>query len=92
LSALSKKPADHRHRDVERESPTGLAIKDMAMSEPDTAALFCEDQQLSHFESQIVINACNWRSGNHGDGSVTALREIVRYAEMLINIAMEDKQ
>ena len=65
----------------------------MAMSgEPDTAALFCEDQQLSHFESQIVINACNWRDGNHGDGSVTALREIVRYAEMLIKIAMEDKQ
>lgn len=55
----------------------------------DAAALFCEDQQLSHFESQIVINACNWRSGNHGDGSVTALREIVRYAEMLITVAME---
>ena len=60
--------------------------------EPDTAALFCEAQELSHFESQIVINACNWRSGNHGDGSVTALREIVRYAEMLIKIAMEDER
>lgn len=64
----------------------------MAMSEPDTAALFCEDQQLSHFESQIVINACNWRDGNHGDGSVTALREIVRCAQTLINIAMEDNK
>ena len=58
----------------------------------DDAALFCEAQELSHFESQIVINACNWRSGNHGDGSVTALREIVRCAQTLINIAMEDNK
>ena len=73
---------------MERESFAGLAIEDMAMSgEPDTAALFSEEQQLSHLESQIVINACNWRDGNHGDGSVTALREIVRCAQTLINIA-----
>ena len=58
----------------------------------DDAALFCEAQELSHFESQIVSNAGNWRSGNHGDGSVTALREIVRYAEMLIKIEMEDER
>lgn len=77
---------------MERQSTAGLAIEGMAMSEPDTAALFCEDQQLSHFESQIVINACNWRDGNHGDGSVTALREIVRCAQTLINIAMEDNK
>lgn len=78
---------------MEREEPPGLAIAEVgAMSgdtDADAAALFCEAERLSHFESQIVINACNWRDGNHGDGSVIALREIVRYAEMLITVAME---
>ena len=69
-----------------------MAIEGLDMIEIDAAVRFCEELELSHCESQIVINACHWRSGNAGDGSVTALREIVRCAQTLITIAMEDKK
>ena len=75
-----------------RESSTAVAIEGLDMIEIDAAVRFCEELELSHCESQIVINACHWRDGNHGDGSVTALREIVRCAQTLITIAMEDKK
>ncbi len=91
MPELQKTLPDPGCRDVLRENSTAVAIEGLDMIEIDRAVRFCEDEQLSHCESQIVINACRWRNGNHGDGSVTALREIVRCAETLITISMEEK-